>query len=64
MKAASRENRLAFSLLRRPSPLVVDDREAFWSLLWDFCGIVGDKGELVLVDGDKMPAPPSSLTQR
>ena len=23
--------------------------------MWDFCGIVGDKGELVLVDGDKMP---------
>ncbi|RUU34027.1 acetoacetate--CoA ligase, partial [Mesorhizobium sp. M6A.T.Ca.TU.002.02.2.1] len=31
----------------------------FWSLVWDFCGIVGDKGtsggERVLVDGDKMP---------
>ncbi|AZO64454.1 MULTISPECIES: acetoacetate--CoA ligase [unclassified Mesorhizobium] len=37
----------------------IDDREAFWSLVWDFCGIVGDKGtsggERVLVDGDKMP---------
>ncbi|MGX5850311.1 acetoacetate--CoA ligase [Mesorhizobium sp. PL10] len=33
----------------------VEDREGFWSLLWDFCGIVGDKGETVLVDGDKMP---------
>ncbi|TIP10872.1 acetoacetate--CoA ligase [Mesorhizobium sp.] len=42
----------------------VDDREAFWSLVWDFCRIVGDKGtseggadggERVLVDGDKMP---------
>lgn len=33
----------------------VDDREAFWSLVWDFCGIVGDKGERVLVDGDRMP---------
>ena len=22
----------------------VEDREAFWSLVWDFCGIVGEKG--------------------
>ncbi|MER9339166.1 acetoacetate--CoA ligase [Mesorhizobium sp. M0601] len=33
----------------------IDDRETFWSLVWDFCGIVGDKGERVLVDGNKMP---------
>ncbi len=33
----------------------IDDREAFWGLVWDFCGIVGDKGEKVLVDGDRMP---------
>ncbi|HQF30066.1 MAG TPA: acetoacetate--CoA ligase [Hyphomicrobiales bacterium] len=33
----------------------VDDREAFWSLVWDFGGVIGDKGERVLVDGDRMP---------
>lgn len=33
----------------------VDDRAAFWDLVWDFAGIVGDKGERRLVDGDKMP---------
>lgn len=33
----------------------VDEREAFWNLVWDFCGMVGDKGETVLADGDKMP---------
>ncbi|MER9976086.1 acetoacetate--CoA ligase [Mesorhizobium sp. M0085] len=33
----------------------IDHRETFWSLVWDFCGIVGDKGERVLVDGNKMP---------
>ncbi len=27
----------------------------FWSLAWDFCGIVGEKGERRLLDGDKMP---------
>jgi acetoacetyl-CoA synthetase len=33
----------------------VDQPAAFWSQLWDFCGVVGDKGDTVLEDGDKMP---------
>ncbi len=33
----------------------VEQPETFWSKLWDFCGAVGDKGERVLVDGDRMP---------
>jgi acetoacetyl-CoA synthetase len=33
----------------------IDRREDFWSLVWDFCGIVGDKGSRILVDGDRMP---------
>src|SRR5438445_11390979 len=33
----------------------VEDREGFWSLVWDFCGIVGDKGDHILADGDRMP---------
>ncbi|PWK65300.1 acetoacetate--CoA ligase [Aminobacter sp. AP02] len=33
----------------------IEDREAFWDLVWDFCGVTGDKGGRVLVDGDKMP---------
>jgi len=33
----------------------VDDREAFWSAVWDDNGVIGDKGERVLADGDKMP---------
>jgi acetoacetyl-CoA synthetase len=27
----------------------------FWSLVWDFCEVRGEKGGRVLVDGDKMP---------
>ena len=27
----------------------------FWDLIWDCCGVVGDKGERRLIDGDKMP---------
>ncbi len=33
----------------------VADRPAFWDLVWDFCGVVGDKGERRLTDGDAMP---------
>ena len=33
----------------------VEDPEEFWSLLWDFCKVIGDKGATVLADGDKMP---------
>ncbi len=27
----------------------------FWDLVWDFCGVVGEKGARRLIDGDKMP---------
>ena len=33
----------------------VDQPTPFWSLLWDFCDVVGDKGSVVLEDGDRMP---------
>lgn len=33
----------------------IADRAAFWDLMWDFCGVIGQKGNRVLVDGDKMP---------
>jgi len=33
----------------------VEDRDAFWSLVWDFCDVIGEKGGRALVDGDRMP---------
>jgi acetoacetyl-CoA synthetase len=27
----------------------------FWDLVWDFCGVIGEKGERRLVDGESMP---------
>ncbi|MHC8380520.1 acetoacetate--CoA ligase [Pseudomonas sp. LB3P14] len=33
----------------------VDQPEAFWSTLWDFCGVRGERGGRVLHDGEKMP---------
>jgi acetoacetyl-CoA synthetase len=29
--------------------------EAFWNLVWDFCGVKGEKGARTLVDGERMP---------
>lgn len=33
----------------------ITERAAFWSAVWDFCEVIGDKGERRLVDGDLMP---------
>ncbi|WP_420804556.1 acetoacetate--CoA ligase [Agrobacterium albertimagni] len=32
----------------------VEDRAAFWSAVWDYCGVIGDKGDVALSDGDDM----------
>ncbi|MBM2714508.1 acetoacetate--CoA ligase [Mesorhizobium caraganae] len=55
MKAAAAKTGTSFASYAELHRWSVEDREGLWSLLWDFCGIVGDKGETVLVDGDKMP---------
>src|SRR5688572_10615301 len=33
----------------------VENREAFWTAIWDFGGVVGERGPRALADGDKMP---------
>ncbi len=33
----------------------IAEREAFWNLVWDHCGIIGEKGSIILADGDRMP---------
>ena len=33
----------------------VDRPEAFWTMVWDFCGAIGERGTTVLEDGNKMP---------
>ena len=33
----------------------VTDREGFWKLVWDFCGVIGERGARDLVDGERMP---------
>ena len=31
-----------------------NDTDAFWSSLWDFCDVIGHKGERVMVNAEKM----------
>ena len=33
----------------------IEDRGAFWDLIWDFCEVIGEKGERRLIDADRMP---------
>jgi acetoacetyl-CoA synthetase len=33
----------------------VENREAFWREVWRFCDVIGDPGEITVVDGDRMP---------
>jgi acetoacetyl-CoA synthetase len=55
MKAAAERSGIALSSYAQLHRWSIDDREAFWNLVWDFCGVVGDKGDRVLADGDRMP---------
>jgi len=33
----------------------IDAPEQFWSAIWDFCGVRGERGEQVLIDPQRMP---------
>jgi acetoacetyl-CoA synthetase len=33
----------------------VAEPAAFWSAVWEWCGVVGERGDRALVDGDRMP---------
>ncbi|GLU37342.1 acetoacetate--CoA ligase [Pseudomonas sp. NBRC 100443] len=33
----------------------VEQAETFWSELWNFCGVIGERGERVLLDAERMP---------
>ncbi|HEY2525326.1 MAG TPA: acetoacetate--CoA ligase [Candidatus Binataceae bacterium] len=33
----------------------VENREFFWSMVWNFCGAIGDPGGPIVEDGERMP---------
>ena len=51
----NRQHRLDLKTYHDLHAWSVTQRAAFWDLLWDFGGVIGDKGARVLVDPDKMP---------
>jgi acetoacetyl-CoA synthetase len=46
LKLASYRDLHAWSVARRAE---------FWDLVWDFCNVIGEKGERRLLDGERMP---------
>jgi acetoacetyl-CoA synthetase len=55
MQAAASRGGKAITSFEELHRWSVDEREAFWNLVWDYCGVIGEKGERRLADGDKMP---------
>ncbi|WP_311029880.1 acetoacetate--CoA ligase [Mesorhizobium koreense] len=55
MKAAARASGSDIGDYGRLHQWSIEDREAFWGLVWDQCGVIGEKGSRVMVDGDRMP---------
>lgn len=55
MQAASKLAERDLSTYRALHRWSIDEREAFWSLVWDRCGVVGDRGDVVLEAGELMP---------
>ncbi len=53
--AANERHSVALKNYRDLHAWSVENRAAFWDLLWDFCGVIGEKGARHLADGDKMP---------
>nr|MBA3297678.1 acetoacetate--CoA ligase [Acidobacteriota bacterium] len=33
----------------------IERPDAFWRSVWDFCAVIGDAGERVVIDLDRMP---------
>jgi acetoacetyl-CoA synthetase len=54
MAEANRRHGCALKNYRELHAWSVTHPDAFWNLVWDFCGIVGEKGAR-LMDGDAMP---------
>src|SRR5688572_4151178 len=52
---ANRRHRLRLAGYADLHAWSVDNPGDFWNLIWDFCGVVGEKGERRLSESGKMP---------
>jgi acetoacetyl-CoA synthetase len=55
MRAASEGSGLGLKDYDALHQWSVEDREGFWKLVWDFCGVIGEPGRRVMADGGRMP---------
>ncbi|MBX6329984.1 MAG: acetoacetate--CoA ligase [Pseudolabrys sp.] len=55
MAEANRRHGLTLGDYRALHAWSVAHSADFWDLVWDFCGVLGEKGERRLVDGERMP---------
>lgn len=53
--AANERHSVALKNYRDLHAWSVEHRAAFWDLLWDVCGVIGEKGVRHVADGEKMP---------
>ncbi len=51
----NRRHGLALSDTRHCTAWSIENRDAFWEQVWDFCEVVGEKGERRVINGDQMP---------
>ena len=55
LRAASERSGGAIDDFDTLHPWSVVDPAAFWDLVWDHAGVIGEKGHRILIDGDLMP---------
>lgn len=55
MQEANRRFGLTLSDYRQLHAWSVDNLPAFWELVWDHCGVIGEKGAPILADENRMP---------
>ena len=55
MQEANRRFGLALSDYRQLHAWSVENLPAFWELVWDYCGVIGERGTPLLADENRMP---------
>ena len=55
IRLVNEQNHCSIASSRELHAWSIHNRAAFWSAIWDFCGIKGVKGEIFVLDGEDMP---------
>lgn len=51
----NRRHQLSIKSYKDLHAWTVAHSDLFWDAIWDFCGVIGEKGSRLVVDGNKMP---------